>query len=122
MANTIVFLARHSIFWMLTRVSCLLHGCVTKTKIRFSWMTDVNSFSQLGSHGPVYKYEYNTRETYGGSIKNWGPNDPLNATWWHHVTEAMEADASLVNVRTRFICNFLRSLSYIISFFFGLDF
>ncbi|EEB93227.1 hypothetical protein MPER_08147, partial [Moniliophthora perniciosa FA553] len=41
-------------------------------------------------------YEYNTRETYGKTISGWGLSDPLNATWWHLVTEAMEADNSLV--------------------------
>jgi len=66
--------------------------------------------------GPTYLYEYNTRETYGSGI-TWGANDPLNATWWHHVTERaydpirisfsdflflppeMEANPSLVSVR-----------------------
>lgn len=64
-----------------------------------TWKSDVNSYPDLDSQttfGPVYTYEYNTRETYGKSISNWTGNDPLNATWWHHVTEAMEADASLV--------------------------
>ncbi|KAI0660496.1 sphingomyelin phosphodiesterase [Cubamyces menziesii] len=64
-----------------------------------TWKSDVNSFPSLdGQHafGPTYEYEYSTRETYGGSIAGWGPNDPLNATWWHLVTEAMEKDPSLV--------------------------
>ncbi|KAJ8462161.1 hypothetical protein ONZ51_g11074 [Trametes cubensis] len=55
-----------------------------------TWKSDVNSFPSLdGQHafGPTYEYEYSTRETYGGSIAGWGPNDPLNATWWHLVTE-----------------------------------
>lgn len=55
-----------------------------------SWWTDVNSFPALDNQtqfGPTYKYEYNTRQTYGANITGWGPNDPLNATWWHHVTE-----------------------------------
>ncbi|KAF8190842.1 hypothetical protein BJ912DRAFT_1022151 [Pholiota molesta] len=34
--------------------------------------------------------------TYGSTISEWGPNDPINATWWHRVTEAMEANSSLV--------------------------
>jgi len=33
-----------------------------------------------------YAFEYSTREAYGGNI-TWGANDPLNATWWHLVTE-----------------------------------
>ncbi|KAH9950917.1 Metallo-dependent phosphatase-like protein [Amylocystis lapponica] len=60
---------------------------------------DVNSFSALDDqteYGPTYEFEYNTRETYGANIP-WGPNDPLNATWWHLVTERkMEANNSLV--------------------------
>ncbi|KIM47617.1 hypothetical protein M413DRAFT_205073 [Hebeloma cylindrosporum] len=64
-----------------------------------TWRSDVNTFSSLDSQtavGPTYGYEYNTRETYGSSISGWGVDDPLNATWWHRVTEAMEADSSLV--------------------------
>ena len=67
----------------------------------------MNSFSSLDSQkefGPTFEYEYNTRETYGGSINGWGENDPLNATWWHRVTEAMEANSSLVTV---YILNFV---------------
>ncbi|KAF8230055.1 hypothetical protein L208DRAFT_1438751 [Tricholoma matsutake] len=64
-----------------------------------TWKSDVSTYPALDHQiqiGPVYSYEYNTRETYGGKVPNWTVNDPLNATWWHHVTEAMEADASLV--------------------------
>ncbi|KNZ72246.1 Sphingomyelin phosphodiesterase [Termitomyces sp. J132] len=64
-----------------------------------TWKSDVSSFPDLDDQtafGPVYTYEYNTRQTYGKTITSWTPNDPLNATWWHLVTEAMEADPSLV--------------------------
>ncbi|KZT02507.1 sphingomyelin phosphodiesterase [Laetiporus sulphureus 93-53] len=57
----------------------------------YTWYADVNSFSELDDqveNGPTYNFEYSTREAYGGSITEWGPNDPLNATWWHLVTEA----------------------------------
>ena len=56
----------------------------------FSWWSDVNSFSSLDNQtefGPTYQLEYSTREAYGGNITGFGPNDPLNATWWHLVTE-----------------------------------
>lgn len=59
------------------------------------WKTDVNSFPSLDSqieNGPTFVYEYNTRETYGQNITGWGPNDPLNATWWHLVTEGTYKD------------------------------
>ncbi|KAI9444617.1 Metallo-dependent phosphatase-like protein [Lactarius indigo] len=56
-----------------------------------TWRSDVNSFPALDGQttfGPTYLYEYN----YSG----WGLNDPLNATWWHLVTEQMEVNPSLV--------------------------
>lgn len=65
----------------------------------YTWFADVNSFPELDGQtefGPTYKFEYSARETYGSSVSGWGPNDPLNATWWHLVTEAMENDTSLV--------------------------
>jgi len=64
-----------------------------------TWRSDVNSYPDLDGQtasGPTYVYEYNTRETYGADISGWGSNDPLNATWWHLVTEQMEANPSLV--------------------------
>ncbi|RDX52009.1 sphingomyelin phosphodiesterase [Lentinus brumalis] len=70
-----------------------------------TWKSDVNTFPQLDGQlefGPTYEYEYSTREAYGASISSWGPNDPLNATWWHHVTEAMEANSTLVTVFNTF--------------------
>jgi len=69
-----------------------------------TWKTDVSAFSTLDSQtqfGPTFEYEYNTRQTYGGTIA-WGENDPLNATWWHHVTEAMVANTSLVTTFNKF--------------------
>ena len=119
---------RHSRYWMHTRS---FHTRLKQVKYLkfylscfsfFRWKSDVNSFPSLDSqiqNGPTFVYEYNTRETYGQNITGWGPNDPLNATWWHHVTEgthnfiffdciksqiilwiyvAMEADPSLVAV------------------------
>jgi hypothetical protein len=77
-----------------TCVISISRFCLAKTKFYCSWITDVNSFPSLDSQtqfGPTFEYEYNTRETYGGSISSWGPNDPLNATWWHHVTEGRMA-------------------------------
>ncbi|KAI0673559.1 sphingomyelin phosphodiesterase [Trametes maxima] len=70
-----------------------------------TWKSDVNAFSQLdGQHafGPTFEYEYSTRAAYGGVVEGWGPNDPLNATWWHRVTEGMEKDPSLVTTFNTF--------------------
>ncbi|KAI0066506.1 Metallo-dependent phosphatase [Artomyces pyxidatus] len=63
-----------------------------------TWRSEVNSFPELDSQvqfGPTYAYEYSTRDVYGTNI-TWGANDPLNATWWHLVTEQMEANPDLV--------------------------
>jgi hypothetical protein len=61
----------------------------------WTYFADVSSFPALSpaAHGPVFRLEYSTRDAYpvaGG----WPADAPLNATWWHAVTEAMEADAS----------------------------
>jgi hypothetical protein len=76
-----------------THVSIIL-GPVTKSSLHCCcrWKSDVSTYPGLDPQtefGPIYSYEYNTRETYGGKIENWTENDPLNATWWHHVTEGM---------------------------------
>ncbi|EJC98599.1 uncharacterized protein FOMMEDRAFT_161417 [Fomitiporia mediterranea MF3/22] len=71
----------------------------------YTWRSDVNTFSALDDQtefGPTYAFEYSTRDAYGQNITGWGPNDPLNATWWHRVTEAMEADPSLVTTFNNF--------------------
>lgn len=70
-----------------------------------TWSSDVNSFHSLDSQiqfGPTYPYEYNTRKAYGGNITGWTNDDPLNATWWHRVTEAMESDSTLVSTFNTF--------------------
>ncbi|KAA1467835.1 sphingomyelin phosphodiesterase [Dentipellis sp. KUC8613] len=70
-----------------------------------TWRSDVNSFPALDSqtaHGPAFVYEYSTREAYGANITQWGPDDPLNATWWHLVTEQMEANPDLVTTFNNF--------------------
>lgn len=70
-----------------------------------TWRSDVNSFPSLDpqiENGPTYVYEYSSREAYGASIDGWGLDDPLNATWWHRVTEAMEANSTLVSTFNTF--------------------
>ncbi|GIZ37078.1 hypothetical protein CKM354_000054100 [Cercospora kikuchii] len=61
-----------------------------------TFYADVNSFSNLTTTGPSFQYEYSTRETYGPAV-GWPADAPLNATFWHTVTEAMEKDHSLVS-------------------------
>ncbi|EJD54425.1 sphingomyelin phosphodiesterase [Auricularia subglabra TFB-10046 SS5] len=70
-----------------------------------TWTSNVSAYQALDAqleHGPTFTYEYSTRAAYGGSIAGWGSDDPLNATWWHRVTEAMEADPTLVQLFTTF--------------------
>ena len=58
-------------------------------RTRYRWWSDVHAFPSLDAQtnfGPTYLHEYSSRDAYGSGI-NWGSNDPLNATWWHHVTE-----------------------------------
>jgi len=69
-----------------------------------TWRSDVQTYPSLDAQttfGPTYVYEYSTREAYGKNI-TWGMDDPLNATWWHLVTEQMEANPSLVATFTDF--------------------
>lgn len=61
----------------------------------YTFYSDVSSFPALdgGLHGPVYEFEYSTRDAYP---IGWPEEAPLNATYWHAVTEAMLANHSLV--------------------------
>ena len=61
----------------------------------YTFYSDVSSFPALNAtqSGPTFKYEYSTREAYNIS---WPSTAPLNATYWHAVTEAMENDITLV--------------------------
>ncbi|OXC67744.1 hypothetical protein AYX13_03637 [Cryptococcus neoformans] len=59
-----------------------------------TWYSNVSTYSSLDDQlevGPSYVYEYNTRQAYGDNI-SWPDNAPLNATWWHLVSEEMEND------------------------------
>lgn len=63
----------------------------------YTFYSDVNTYSNLNGTGPTYQFEYSTRSTYGPSI-SWPEDAPLNATFWHQVTEAMEVNKTLVEV------------------------
>ncbi|KAI0094202.1 sphingomyelin phosphodiesterase [Irpex rosettiformis] len=71
-----------------------------------TWFSDVSTFPSLdhsdSNVGPTYEYEYSTRAAYGVNVTEWGPNDPLNATWWHLVTEQMSVNPSLVSTFNTF--------------------
>ena len=62
----------------------------------YTWYSNVSTFQTLdpAATGPVFRLEYSTRDTYK---IGWPATSPLNATYWHAVTEAMETDINLVS-------------------------
>lgn len=60
----------------------------------YTFYSDVSSFPDLNvSHtGPVYQFEYSTRDAY----IDWPDSSPLNAQYWQAVTEAMETNIDIV--------------------------
>lgn len=52
----------------------------------------MSTYSNLTNTGPMFQYEYSTREAYGSAVPGWSWDAPLNATWWHRVTERMLLD------------------------------
>lgn len=63
----------------------------------YTYYADVSSFPHLNSSiaGPVFQFEYSTRDAY--QVEGGWPNDaPLNATYWHLVSEAMLKNHSMV--------------------------
>ncbi|KAK7962496.1 uncharacterized protein PG986_003321 [Apiospora aurea] len=72
----------------------------------YTFYADVDSFQDLDTAaqaGPVFQLEYSTREAYGaqagsGTGEGWPADAPLNGTFWHRVTEAMERNRTLVEV------------------------
>ncbi|KAJ0117611.1 Ser/Thr protein phosphatase [Diaporthe amygdali] len=67
----------------------------------YTFYSDVSKFSSLDGSGPTWEFEYSTREAYGAAA-GWGESEPLNATFWHRVTEAMEEDRSLVSLQNTY--------------------
>ncbi|KAK6221897.1 hypothetical protein LQW54_001117 [Pestalotiopsis sp. IQ-011] len=81
----------------------------------YTFYSDVSSFGSLDSgsdsdngteygeagSGPVFQLEYSTRAAYGPGAE-WPEDAPLNATFWHRVTEAMERNRTLVSVFNKF--------------------
>ncbi|KAM7221685.1 Metallo-dependent phosphatase-like protein [Rhypophila decipiens] len=63
----------------------------------YTFIANVSTFSSLQTTGPVFQLEYSTREAYSAAA-DWPSDAPLNATFWHRVTEAMERDRSLVSL------------------------
>ena len=61
----------------------------------YTWISDVSQFPALNvsATGPVFEFEYSTRDVYN---IGWPQSSPLDAKFWHAVTEAMESNRSLV--------------------------
>lgn len=67
----------------------------------YTFYSNVSSYPSLTETGPTFTFEYSTRDTYGPAA-GWDSEAPLNATFWHRVTEAMERDLSLVSLHNTF--------------------
>ncbi|CAG7960322.1 unnamed protein product [Penicillium olsonii] len=63
----------------------------------WTFYSDVAAYPSLNETGPTFQLEYSTREAYGGAA-GWDQDDPLNATFWHRVTEGMEKHLELVTL------------------------
>ena len=63
----------------------------------WTFTSPVDSYANLTSTGPTYSLEYSTRNAYGPAA-DWPFDAPLNATFWHRVTEAMEKNRTLVSL------------------------
>jgi hypothetical protein len=63
----------------------------------YTFTSDISLTPNLTTTGPTFAFEYSTRDTYGPAI-SWPEEAPLNATFWHKVTEAMERNRTLVSV------------------------
>lgn len=64
----------------------------------YTFFSNVSEYSSLSETGPIFRPEYSTRDTYGLAA-GWDTRAPLNATFWHRVTEAMETDIDLVTMQ-----------------------
>jgi hypothetical protein len=67
----------------------------------YTFWSNVSAYPSLASSGPTYAFEYSTRDTYGPG-SGWPANAPLNATFWHKVTEAMEKNITLVSLHNSY--------------------
>lgn len=64
----------------------------------YTFFSNVSEYPSLRNKGPIFQLEYSTREKYGAAA-GWDEGAPLNATFWHRLTEAMEKDRELVTLQ-----------------------
>ncbi|KAJ6146129.1 hypothetical protein N7497_008111 [Penicillium chrysogenum] len=67
----------------------------------YTFYSNVSDYPALEDTGPTFEIEYSTRDTYGPAA-GWDEDAPLNATFWHRVTEAMEKDVELVSLHNTY--------------------
>ncbi|KAJ5887804.1 hypothetical protein N7495_007845 [Penicillium taxi] len=67
----------------------------------YTFYSNVSEYTHLSDSGPTFQFEYSTRDTYGPAA-GWDEDAPLNATFWHRVTEAMEEDLDLVSLHNTY--------------------
>jgi hypothetical protein len=67
----------------------------------YTFYSNVSSYSSLQNTGPTYSLEYSTRDTYAAQA-DWPATAPLNATFWHKVTEAMEKNLTLISLQNSY--------------------
>lgn len=71
----------------------------------YNFFSDVSSYDKLDAtqSGPRYEFEYSARDTYAPFIEGgWDPQAPLDANFWHRVTEAMERNIDLVDLHNSY--------------------
>ena len=63
----------------------------------YTFTTDISKSATLDvtKSGLTWELEYSTRAAYGDAIK-WPEDAPLNATFWHQVSEAMKTNLTMV--------------------------
>ena len=59
----------------------------------FTYYSNISDTSTW-TDGPVWEYEYSTRKAYDDEETTWPKDAPLNAAWWHDVTERMARNES----------------------------
>lgn len=67
----------------------------------YTFYSNVSEYPALEHKGPTFEIEYSTRDAYGLAA-GWDEDAPLNATFWHRVTEAMEKDLDLVSLHNTY--------------------
>ena len=71
----------------------------------YTYYTDLNAFpsndsAQVSASGPVWQFEYSARDTYAPYLNtSWPTNAPLNATFWHLITEELEKTTELASLQ-----------------------